>query len=142
MRQLILSVYSPLRDSRCSRAALNRAVPVRHEFLTPEVARHSDFQGMEERVIAFDYGVGGGMGRIEAGKGAAPPHTLKRLVRDTGPAGRAYPENGYTEHLVRRAIEDGLTVSPRDALAPPSKRARLKMVPRPLPPRPSRAPVS
>ena len=82
MRQLLLLAYSPLRDNRCSRAALNRAVPARHEFLTPEVARHSDFQGMEERVIAFDYGVGGSMGRIEAGK-ALLPRTLKRLVRDT-----------------------------------------------------------
>ena len=87
MRQLILSVYSPLRDSRCSGAALNRAVPVRHEFLTPEVARHSDFQGMEQRVITFDYGAGGGMDRIEAGK-ALLPRTLKRLVRDTDPPAR------------------------------------------------------
>ena len=87
MRQLILSAYSPLRVSRCSRATLNRAVPVRHEFLTPEVARPSDFQGMEQRVIAVDYGVGGGMGRIEAGK-ALLSRRLKRLVRDTGPPTR------------------------------------------------------
>ena len=84
MRQQILSANSPLRVSRCSRAAFNRAVPVRHEFLTPEVAPPSDFQGKEQRVIVFDYGVGGGMGRIEVGK-ALLPRTLKRLVRDTGP---------------------------------------------------------
>ena len=87
MRQLILSAYSPLRDGRCSRAALNRAVPVRHEFLTPEVAPHSYFQGMEQRTISLDYGVGGGMGRIEDGK-ALLPCTLKRLVRDTDPTAR------------------------------------------------------
>ena len=87
MRQLILSAYSPLQDSRFSRAALNRGVPVRHEFLTPEVAPHSDFQGMEQRVIAFDCGGGSGMGRIEAGE-ALLPRTLKRLVRDTDPPAR------------------------------------------------------
>ena len=42
---------------------------------------------MEPRVIAIDYGVGGGMGRIEAGK-ALLPRTLKRLVRDTDPPAR------------------------------------------------------
>ena len=87
MRQLILSAHSPLRVSRCSRAALNRAVPVRHEFLTPGVASPPDSQGMEQRVITFDCGVGGGMGRIDAGK-ALLPRTPKPLARDTSPPAR------------------------------------------------------